>query len=84
MERAGWYGRPVRMTSKASTTDTMRAPSGICVAAEPVRVAGAVEVLVMVADDEPDVLPGVDVGEDARPDLGMRAHDRRAPRRSAR
>ena len=63
------------MTSKASTTETMRAPERDLIAAEAVRVSAPVEMLVMMFDDEPHVFPRVDVGENRRADLGMGAHD---------
>ena len=54
----------------------MRASSGICVAGQPVGIAGAVPALVVVADRRRRVAQAGDAAGHLLADLGVRAHER--------
>ena len=75
--QAALYGREWLSASKTSASATIRAVSGIVVAGEAVRIAGAVPPLVVEGRDLlgrlEDVRPAP--GEDRAPDLGMRLDD---------
>ena len=68
------YGRSEVSASKQSTTDRMRAPIGMSVAAHAARIAGAVPVLVMAAHDRHDRIREVDERQDVGADVDVALH----------
>ena len=63
------------MASTASATDMMRAPSGIALPAQPVRVAEPVPALVVMADDRPHRREQLERFEEMVADLRVRTHE---------
>ena len=78
---ASRYGRGKRSASQASTTAKMRAASGIAVALEAARVAGAVPPLVVAVGDVERRAEELDRREQLVGELGVPAHDDPTPPR---